>query len=487
MSRQGQSGFSQWAALLALALSFSSLLVVASTPAAGNEGCGPECRGECFAGRCLFVPTDDFEDALPTFSPVSAQSARLSVLEKNLQQDSRIESPLQPQLERLQPDANTAQAAFYTVPTSPQMHGAAQPSQHLGLGLNEDPQRQVFEVLARPAAALTHDHWGVSPARQDEVMLRAENNALKDQLIRWREAGSKVVQREARVVDLIKQAHVTPPTALASTAPASPHTQPQPQLSLAETGSRLLLMPTNATVDFMKRGLMTIVALSVLLAIWWATCGCTGMKEPVDHNSCGRSQMYKPSIRPNMTESLLRKMGLSHYVLEISEIQVSNLLPNKEAGDGDICVSLQMGSGREMRTRAMEFCDGLMRFQDAFAVDIRKGDGAGKCVLRVLDREPCVEERLAYLEVPGKELLEMVHQQHGEYFSFELTVQAKQLNASRRRGGEAQENCSNPQVAMRIRDISGVTKQQQKLGSSRALQPRSEQTYGSVRDLESVA
>jgi len=64
-----------------------------------------------------------------------------------------------------------------------------------------------------------------------------------------------------------------------------------------------------------------------------------------------------------------------------------------------------------------------------------------------MDKDTIIEENIAELEISVKELLQLLHNQHGEYFNFDLKPQAQRWPQRAKRG-------SLPHIAMRIRDVT---------------------------------
>merc|ERR1740121_1089117 len=119
-------------------------------------------------------------------------------------------------------------------------------------------------------------------------------------------------------------------------------------------------------------------------------------------------------------------------------------------------LSLRLRVGRdEQRTKARESTPGSLsaRFGEVFRVEVGK-ESQGKCVFSVVDEDaPTDFDRIASVEIPLQELLSLAQREHGEYFNFELSMEARGLGAASAAAGP---RGGRPYLAMRICDARGA-------------------------------
>jgi len=294
--------------------------------------------------------------------------------------------------------------------------------------------------------------------RSEEARLRAENEGLRQQLARWRVAGAQVAAREAKVVETIRRNGGHLPS-LAGPAPAAPQAEAEAQ---EEKSDGLSLLATSMQTYVFNAGKeplgQSANALRVLTLFFVVNAGAFLIWLCGTSSKAGQPEASRAASKGSSTgilEPMLRYLGLGLRVIEISEVQVRNL-----SVGGDAYVVFQVGPEPEQRSGSVEQTEaGLLRFEEAFTFRVLQGDREGKCICWVMDRDPLAEEeRAARLEISVQELLRLVRRRHGEYFDFDLDVQARRHRPSTV-AGTAQRG-ARPCLAMRVRDITNpqVTK-----------------------------
>jgi len=287
------------------------------------------------------------------------------------------------------------------------------------------------ERLQHKANAATHGrtgnaqaaaYAGLSRTSSIDAALAAENQALREELDRWRRAGATVAEREAKVVGMLKQASQ-------HAAGGQSHSE-QPALIALETGSdQAKAQRYKSAVTLQLAFVMAFLALTSLTSLFY----CFSSKDMVGQ------------LKGNAIARTWRESGLQSYVIEFSEIQIGTL-PTA----GDVYIALH-GGGKDFLTKPVETpTNGLLRFPEVITFSMTPSPltAKGSCKLVVIDRE--TEERLAHLEIPAHKLLRLVNDDHREYFHFDLALDTHRLKARFYNGTR------RPSVAMRIRDVTGL-------------------------------
>jgi hypothetical protein len=269
---------------------------------------------------------------------------------------------------------------------------------------------------------------GVGRSSPIDAALTAENLALREELDRWRRAGAKVAEREARVAEMLKQ--------------ASQSRAGIPNVGALEIASQEAQTQNRLPAQSLQLSLQLAIGLAVLALVSLSSLAwCFSSKEIVG-----------PS-KANVLARTLRESGLQTYVIEVSELQVWNL-----AAASEIYMSLHTG-GKDFLTKSVESSTGgLLRFSEVitFSMTPSPMTARGSCKLAVVDRN--TEERLAYLEIPSQNLLRLVHEDHREYFHFDLVIEAHRLKARLVSSDPSVDgtHVKRPSMAMRIRDVTGL-------------------------------
>jgi len=137
-------------------------------------------------------------------------------------------------------------------------------------------------------------------------------------------------------------------------------------------------------------------------------------------------------------------------------VEVSEIQVRNLPVSGDAYVSLQMGTEKELRTQSVEASEGgVLRFDEIFTLKVSGSDGAGSLVCWVVDRDPLAEERAARLELPARELLRSARRRYGEYFDFDLEPQARRHRPKEASAAFAAPKGRRPCLALRVRDVTG--------------------------------
>mmetsp|Transcript_3741 Transcript_3741/g.9695 ORF Transcript_3741/g.9695 Transcript_3741/m.9695 type:complete len:698 (+) Transcript_3741:57-2150(+) len=298
--------------------------------------------------------------------------------------------------------------------------------------------------------------------RATEAMLGAENAALRLELSHWRSAGAKVAEREANIVELIGQAAKVKQPAENAALVESASTKTSHHASVTGSASSFLQV---------KLVVCVLAVLVIVICMRRIVPKSDGVLGPTVHKygavigggkesttpmfgvaeespTSMRAHAPRPGGAVGVTPStnwvfspMMRGLGFSQYFVEISEIQVGHL---RITGDVHIAMNYQ---GMEYRTMPIEASNNaLLKFNGSFVVGIRKYSSANRCTLAVVDRD-AEKERIASLELPPAEMLRIVHDRYGEYFSFGLTTFAACLSST----GEGQQQ---PYMAMRLRDVT---------------------------------
>jgi len=486
-----------------------------------DRPCASPCQGQCFAGKCLFTgdepassgsltqssiqgtaanhySADGASSVTPESVPVeSLQSApvhkhgrlrRHAVREANLLAHAAL--PVTPTLAPVLAVAPSTVAASTKAWHAGGQHGAQSPQEmhapttamqvgvqpHMvgsqqQLGLFDQPLHQV-QLTQQLATQHFQPNEQMLDAtlkyeQQVEAALRAENDQLRAELTRWREAGARVADREAKVVDTITSMTRGMSGPWSEVPGQSAMQKDVPRQSLLSTAvERYLLNEDKSPLEdsINSRRLMLIFfVVNALAFLLWVMTGKKGV-----------------GSHPGMFEAVLRQAGLGSYIMEVTELQIRNLCICGEAH-----LSMRMGTAPEVRVEATESLEGdLVKFEGVFTFRVNASHPERNCVLWVMDRDPLSEEeRIAHLEVPMRDLLRLVQREHGEYVTFDLEPHGPQ--SKRRLMGT---RTAKPCLALRLRDVTMVPQHNIiKSTSSSNCQVRSDATLTSQRKLEDVA
>jgi len=371
-----------------LATLVSAALEVKATP------CGPDCTGTCFAGSCLFAERNVDDGPQPS-SDLSAYAPGAP---------AALDSQL---LHQTMPSATvTAALGFQSV------------------GVLESKAQELSYELQRAEA---HD-----------ALLRAQNEQLRQQLDKWKTAGSDIAQREAKVMSLLSP----PATAAAnlqrgnsSNSAATPGAAAQPGQSTSLLQSaRQMLQQSSSGPGYLGPIIGLLGSLIIVGIFWRAGCVVQSLRKgEITWNSM--SQAFANSPNSQRLQPMLRAMGLVQYKVEVSEIHLGSLF----AGSTDIRVHFRMGNGVERPTKMLRNAGStFVRFDDNLELSLCGSDPP--CTICVADSAGDV----AHVEISATQFLRLATRPHQEYFRTELIPARDMGELSGRR----------PYVAMRLRNIS---------------------------------
>mmetsp|Transcript_59875 Transcript_59875/g.118719 ORF Transcript_59875/g.118719 Transcript_59875/m.118719 type:complete len:562 (+) Transcript_59875:29-1714(+) len=269
--------------------------------------------------------------------------------------------------------------------------------------------------------------------QQLEAALRAQNGQLHAELTRWREAGARVAEREAKVVETITELTRGMPGPKGEVPGQSANRTGAPRQSFLSTAVERYVfnggkMPLEDSSNS-RRLMIIFFAANALAFLLWVITARKGV-----------------GSRPRLLETMLRKAGLGTCTIEVSELQVRNVCICGEAH-----MSMRMGPETEVRIEATESVEGdIVKFEGVFTFTVHASRPEGTCVCWVMDRDPLSEEeRIARLEVPMRDLLSLSQREHGEYVTFDLEPhgpQAKRWSSGAR--------AAKPSLALRLRDVT---------------------------------
>lgn len=459
-----------WWAILSLLVPCGQLADAANSRAGAEAGCSPGCpAGGCFAGRCLHVGQDleGFGRAAPAAAGRPGGPHRLQLAQ--LAASTHRAAPAAPSTPLLRTQAEPALRAAGGPAAAPEaepplitelLSKRAGPPQQLDDGVHgilqqqENPEMYVQDQLLA--------------ARKAQEATQAENERLRGELQRWRAAGIRVARHEAQAAQLISLARGAPrgpagggaaaPAAVAGAAPA-PEQGALSMLSeslmtfVFNSGKEPLTQQMNA-----YRILAIFFFVNAALFVSWYGSQWTQQrgKAKASQLATGPQDIFSEAIQKGAAalragvDRGLQRAGISGYVLELSELQLGNF------PGAAVDLSLRLRVGRdEQRTKARESAPGSLsaRFGEVFRVEVGK-DSQGKCVFSVVDEDaPTDFDRIASVEIPLQELLSFAQREHGEYFNFELSMEARGLGAASAAAGP---RGGRPYLAMRICDARGA-------------------------------
>lgn len=294
-------------------------------------------------------------------------------------------------------------------------------------------------LLLLPAAGAFYDDevlpaqpswWQEAPSLEKDVALlatrvavslgaeqraAATNAQLKEEMQGWKEVGAKVMSREARIVDRIKQSQNE---ARAADQP-SLHAAVIAGLPSSESDKkRPLALDTRSVAESKSTSLPPLLVqwhLAVLLITAMATLAF-----------CLRAPAF-------FSWSLFSKEKL----LEISELQLEGV--PMEFGEGHLLV--QPSGGLRSRTRVMVQREGssLLRFNEVIDLSMRRGEG--HCLITVFQRGEINDKRIGTAILQHGEIIRQLSE-GSEYFRFKVQTASLSLT-------------QEFHVAMRIRELSG--------------------------------
>lgn len=246
-----------------------------------------------------------------------------------------------------------------------------------------------------------------------EQRAAATNAQLKEEVQGWKELGAKVMNREAHIVDRIKQSQneARSPSLHAAVIAGLPASESDKKRALA--------LDARSVAESKSTDLPPLIVqwhLAVLLITAMATLAF-----------CLRTPVSLPW-------SLFNK----EKMLEMSELQLEGV--PMEFGEGHLLV--QPSGGSRSRTRVMEQREGssLLRFNEVINLSMRKGEG--HCLITVFQRGEVNDKRIGTALLQHSEIIRQLSE-GSEYFRFKVQTAALSLN-------------EEFQVAMRIRDLSGL-------------------------------
>jgi hypothetical protein len=278
-------------------------------------------------------------------------------------------------------------------------------------------------------------------AQAQEAHLQSENSELRRELAQWQAAGAHIAEREAKVVNILQNPvhqkdravlqEALVQSAASSKSATSSHTTLalKPMVLLQNIGRHAWVSSVGV---FRQAFIIAGVLLTVLCLgrIWYsARYGEKG-------DATWRAALTQALGSNRALQPLLRRLGLSEYKIEISEIHLGSFF----TGCYDIRISFRMGNGSERRTKVLKnTCGAFLRFDDVLELSTRGADSS--CILCVGDRQG----DLASAELPAAELIRLATRPHQEYFRTELqTCRSSSGDDSGRR----------PYIALRIRNIT---------------------------------
>jgi len=508
-----------------------------------DKPCPPSCQGQCFAGTCLFTGDEPVLLGSPTKSSIgdvvashTSADGTSSVMPEPVLVELMQSAPVRNH-GRLRrhgvrgafPGAPTLAPMLAAAPSDMVMSAGAQPPRdmhapntamqvdvqsHMAvdapplllqrdsaaatlqqqpapvalrqlqqagaqqqLGLFDQPVRQVQLVQQLATQGFQSEQTldaTLKSEQQLEASLRAENGQLRAELIRWREAGARVADREAKVVNIISSMTRSMPRSEAPDQSARQTDVPRQSL-LSVAVERYLFNEGKSPLEDSINGrrlMLIFFTVNALAFLLWALAPPPGPPVMTARKGVGS--------RPGLLEAVLRQAGLGSYIMEVSELQARNLCICGEAH-----LSLRMGTEPEVRVEATDSLEGdLVKFDTSFTFRVHASHPEGNCVIWVMDRDPLSEEeRIAHLEVPMRDLLQLVQREHGEYVTFDLETHGPQ---SKRRLLGAQ--TAKPCLALRLRDVTMVPQHKVMQSSSPShCQVRSGSALASQRKLEDVA
>lgn len=201
---------------------------------------------------------------------------------------------------------------------------------------------------------------------------------------------------------------------------------------------------TDALTRITKTNALLWLELALVLC---AGCSAFIYREALAKVSSGAlsGDQQVPSSSSKLT-GLMRELGVSDFIVEVSEMQLGNMDVLKL--DDEVCVQIGIGWNRPVQTRIMPLQKGnragMVSFKEVFHLGISKIDGP--CVLSVFDREGLHSgaDAIARVRVPARALVKMA-QQRQEFYRFDIEPAAS---------AERDETKWRPYIAMRIRDQS---------------------------------
>eukprot|EP00747_Dinoflagellata_sp_TGD_P161756 gnl/TRDRNA2_/TRDRNA2_178603_c0_seq1.p1 gnl/TRDRNA2_/TRDRNA2_178603_c0~~gnl/TRDRNA2_/TRDRNA2_178603_c0_seq1.p1 ORF type:complete len:658 (+),score=153.72 gnl/TRDRNA2_/TRDRNA2_178603_c0_seq1:48-2021(+) len=308
----------------------------------------------------------------------------------------------------------------------------------------------------------------IAAKEMSEAKLRNQNALLKQELDGWRTTGTTVMKREAEVVRLIQEKHNGTATA-ATAVVAEPHAEAS---FLAQTVKRYVFnsgeAPLGTTAAYLRQ-LVIIVFFGLILYAFWkhqetvkSSVNIAMSKTKMDKAiAYGRRINWLQPFHP-----MLRSAGIGSYVVEISEIQIANLLVG-----GDVYVHVHQPSSHEqMRTKPIQPVitsidhGSLLKYTESFVINVRKYDDP--LVITVVDRDPMMEESIARVEIPTQELLSCAAQTR-EFFRFNLKTKAQRTLKCPQPEPDEENTSNEPYAAMRLRDFT-IQEQAKTIGDTGA-------------------
>lgn len=357
------------------------------------------------------------------------------------------------------------------------------------------PLRDSPDDLARPARLANADEAHlrkkvellqaqIDAVRAAEAATDAQNQGLRKELQNWRAAGSRIAEREGRIVDIVRRLHDEehPLEGYARSIKGSVvdlfhklRGEEQTLESFASVGieglahklrerlssensggvGRVFLGGAASSSETSStKGLPSYVLQVAVIAILGVVLVLGGrMRERLPSLPAG--QVMTCGAWGCCLKPILRRVGASRYLIAISEVQVC--LPSESPG-GSFSVAFQSPSGLLRTTSAEHVADSSVhRFRDVLCLELGRADGP--CDILVLDRDQSADHALAKIawhRVDAKDILKAAHKDGAGYVRYALSsARAKQTEGkSACSDGTIDEEDDLPFVAMRIRDVT---------------------------------
>jgi len=488
----------------------SEARVLDKARAASQSRCDPSCTGQCFAGMCLYTPSDlDSEDPttglLGAVEPDKSHTAPAPQREAARNQDLAHVAPasseqveranaalvaVQESIAKLQANRPQTQLGAWPPSGSDAFRRVSSPVQQaemtntrngVSAPLDGQPPQRVYPVYSGSSPPVTSLISSRSPdeatfltsevgqlksvlsrAEADEVELKAKNLALSRELSSWRSAGLRVMQRDAKAINILKEA---PEGAVAaaskqlfsedadrtaelqvSTAVVGNHAHADGHTRSEKRLHSFLQLPDAQTTgrawQVILAGLL-LVSILATVGIWYRVGGHKAPKERRGRISSegGAAPRQEEAAWKKRLAPWLRALGAMTYEVEISEVHVGSL-----AAYGDVEVHFKLGSDEPLKTEVVQASDGsFLRFSQAFTFTVRKGAEPLTLSVVALPRG----QEIASLELSSTELINLACREKRSYFRADLRPSDAQEDALARSA-----QTKRPYAAMRIRSVS---------------------------------
>jgi hypothetical protein len=433
---------------------------------AEQGACGPDCRGECFAGACLFQVDglesnaggaaegaydglgEEGEKRTPPSATAPAVGVDVSPIllpPIGLTNFSASPSSSYDADNKGFPAASESSWATVAWPSdggagTEARAGALIPLlqrgrvfDHKGASLGRGmiahdipgaPGAMPLELQDASISALQSE---LAAARSTDASISAQNRILQRELSAWRKAGSIVARHEANLVSFIRHARATGGTD-ALPAEASPSSAARDGADVAAGDADALALLTDSVMTNVfnagKKPLDDTSNSHRLILIFFVVNTLAFLTFTVSQNA---KKVFAPQRKRPAASKLEQLMsrrpapipisidGPGAYMIEISDIQVSNLLVA-----GEICVAMKIvpGNLQELRTKALESCAHPLSFSGTFNFSIPRERTECKCLISVIDTETKPEEMVAHGELSTDAIFRFAC---SEYVTVDLT------------------------------------------------------------------